>query len=45
MTEPHELILNFLVYSEVLGNLGGKGHAANVVYTAQWQCSLYGQLL
>jgi len=31
LTEPHGLILKFAVYVGVLDDLGGKGHAANVV--------------
>lgn len=31
LTEPHGLVLKFAVYVGVLDDLGGKGHAANVV--------------
>lgn len=31
LSEPHGLILKFLVYCGVLDDLGGKGHTANVV--------------
>lgn len=31
LTEPHGLVLKFAVYVGVLDDLGGKGHATNVV--------------